>query len=135
MTMTDDVKDEGTEAEAWLDTLDPATTEAKDATPLRRIAGALAGVSAAELELRRQVDAARRAGFSWAAIGTALGTSRQAAQQRYGSGTPARKKLVRKAPAERQAAAKRKVVRSARTGRTVRAAPAKRKAVAGRRNG
>jgi len=39
----------------------------------------------AELELRRQVSIARRSGHSWAAIGLALGVTRQAAQQRFGS--------------------------------------------------
>ena len=38
----------------------------------------------AEVMLRRQVDTARRAGHSWAAIGLALGVTRQAAQQRFG---------------------------------------------------
>jgi hypothetical protein len=38
----------------------------------------------AELALRRQVSVARRAGHSWAAIGLALGVTRQAAQQRFG---------------------------------------------------
>jgi hypothetical protein len=38
----------------------------------------------AEAMLHRQVDLARRAGHSWAAIGLALGVTRQAAQQRFG---------------------------------------------------
>jgi hypothetical protein len=38
----------------------------------------------AELALRRQVAVARRSGHSWAAIGLALGVTRQAAQQRFG---------------------------------------------------
>ena len=38
----------------------------------------------AEAMLRRRVDLARRAGHSWAAIGVALGVTRQAAQQRFG---------------------------------------------------
>jgi hypothetical protein len=38
----------------------------------------------AELRLRHQVAEARRAGHSWAVIGASLGTSRQAAQQRFG---------------------------------------------------
>lgn len=51
-------------------------------------------VRAAEAEaisrdlLRQAVEAARAGGHSWAAIGGALGMSRQAAQQRFGSGDP-----------------------------------------------
>ena len=38
---------------------------------------------AAELKLHRQVNLARKSGHSWAAIGYALGVSKQAAQQRF----------------------------------------------------
>jgi hypothetical protein len=41
-------------------------------------------LTVAELNLRRQVQVARREGHSWAAIGYALGVTRQAAQQRFG---------------------------------------------------
>jgi hypothetical protein len=41
-------------------------------------------LKAAELTLRRQVFVARKSGHSWAAIGYALGVSKQAAQQRFG---------------------------------------------------
>jgi len=39
----------------------------------------------AELRLRNQVAVARRAGHSWAVIGSSLGISHQAARQRFGS--------------------------------------------------
>ena len=39
----------------------------------------------AELNLRHQVAVARRNGHSWAAIRIILGTTRQAAQQRFGT--------------------------------------------------
>lgn len=73
-----------TDAEDWLDNLDPATTPAKDARHLREIATIRQTITEAEEQLRAAVLAARAAGDSWSAIGLALGTSRQAAFQRFG---------------------------------------------------
>lgn len=62
--------------------------EALDDTPLARIA--CAGMLSAELAavgdqvVDHFIDAARREGCSWAQIGSALGVTRQAAQQRHG---------------------------------------------------
>jgi hypothetical protein len=42
-------------------------------------------LAVADLVLRRAVRVAKTAGHSWAAIGFALGVSRQAAQQRFGT--------------------------------------------------
>jgi len=67
-----------------LDHLDPATHPARDAAHFRRIIAARANRATAEQELRDAVHAARRAGDSWTAIGAALDTTRQAAQQRFG---------------------------------------------------
>lgn len=67
-----------------LDDLDPATTPATSAEHFRRIIAARKGIEAAEAELRAAVTAAREAGDSWAVIGAALGTTRQAAFQRFG---------------------------------------------------
>ncbi|WP_151082978.1 hypothetical protein [Nocardioides cynanchi] len=67
-----------------LDVLDPRKTEARDAQHFRRIIEARKGVDAAEVELRAAVKAARDAGDSWAVIGAALDTTRQAAFQRFG---------------------------------------------------
>lgn len=58
-----------------LDQLDPKTTQARDAKNLRRIIAARKGLEAA----------AREDGDSWAAIGLALDTTRQAAYQRFGT--------------------------------------------------
>jgi hypothetical protein len=70
-------------AEAWLDELDPATTPAEDINDLRAIAQAVTEVAAAHARLEGAVRAARERGRSWARIGIALGTSRQAARERY----------------------------------------------------
>ena len=67
---------------------------AADAGPLSAdqalaTARALGEISTAALELQAQaVQAARAAGASWARIGADLGTSRQAAQQRFGTSAP-----------------------------------------------
>jgi hypothetical protein len=68
-----------------LDQLDPATHPAQDAAYFRRIIAARRGLAAAEQELRDAVRAAREAGDSWTIIGAALETTRQAAQQRFGT--------------------------------------------------
>ena len=62
--------------------------------PLPGVADAVRKVRAAEDELRQAVEAARRAGHTWQELGDLLGTSRQAAFQRFGrpidprTGTP-----------------------------------------------
>lgn len=71
-----------------LDQLDPAAHVAHDAKSFRRIIRAREQVAAAEQELRDAVSAARAAGDSWAVIGAALDTTRQAAFQRFGSARP-----------------------------------------------
>ncbi|KAA8954327.1 hypothetical protein [Mycobacterium sp.] len=67
-----------------LDCVDPATHPARDATAFRRIVAATEAVHNAETELIDAVTEARRRGDSWTAIAVALGTTRQAAQQRFG---------------------------------------------------
>lgn len=56
----------------------------RDATYFRRIIEARKALGAAEKELRDAVAAARAAGDSWTVIGAALGTTKQAAAQRFG---------------------------------------------------
>ena len=65
--------------------LDVTTHPARDAAHFRRILVARANLAAPEKELRDAVQAAREAGDPWTTIGTALDTTRQAAQQRFGS--------------------------------------------------
>ncbi len=69
--------------ENWLDNLDPATATPRDARHLRRIAALREDISAAQGALREAVRAARADGDSWSAVGIALGTTRQAAFQRF----------------------------------------------------
>jgi hypothetical protein len=67
-----------------LDRVDPATHPSRDATVFRRIVAATEAVHNAETELTAAMTEARHRGDSWTAIAVALGTSRQAAQQRFG---------------------------------------------------
>ncbi|MFT4187570.1 MAG: hypothetical protein QM621_03220 [Aeromicrobium sp.] len=78
------------DTEAWLDSLDTAALVARDASNFRRIIAARKAIDAAEAELRAAVASAREAGDSWTVIGAALGTSRQAAQQRFGATSSAK---------------------------------------------
>jgi hypothetical protein len=71
------------EAEAWLDQLDPETVDAEDISDLRAIAEAVADVAAAQADLEAAVRAARERGRSWGRIAIPLGTSRQAARERF----------------------------------------------------
>ena len=74
------------DAERWLDSLDPAALASPqaDASRLRRIGAAVSAVAADQAELAASVAAAREHGHTWTQIATMLGTSRQAAQERYG---------------------------------------------------
>jgi hypothetical protein len=84
MTMT--VKNEtAADVEQWLDNLEPNPADARDGRYMRRISAATEALEAAHTELHAAVHAARAAGDTWAMIGTALGITRQAAFQRFGS--------------------------------------------------
>lgn len=62
----------------------PVDDDAQEA--LTRLRSAVVERGRAEAELLEAVQAAAVAGASWALIGAVLGTSRQAAQKRYGAG-------------------------------------------------
>lgn len=56
----------------------------RDAAPLRALLTAVQARADVERSIIEAVDEARRQGISWAAIGGYLGTSGEAARQRYG---------------------------------------------------
>ncbi len=86
MTRTQEQLEQATaEAESWLDSLDPATTSADDITDLRAIAQVVDALARDEARLTEAVTAARVHGRSWGMVARALGVTRQAAQQRYGT--------------------------------------------------
>lgn len=75
-------------AERWLDSLDPAAIASPDtdtdASRLRRVGDAVRSVARSQVELADAVAEAREHGHTWTQIAAMLGTSRQAAQERYG---------------------------------------------------
>ncbi len=74
------------DAQRWLDSLDPSAVASPDAdaSHLRRLGAAVRAASTSQMELADAVAAARNHGHTWTQIATMLGTSRQAAQERYG---------------------------------------------------
>jgi hypothetical protein len=64
---------------------DPGSTRVRDAASLRKIRKAFVRKAGAEEELLAAVLSARDDGQSWGAIGAMLGTSGEAARQRYGT--------------------------------------------------
>ena len=64
---------------------EPGSGDTRDARALRDIAQAFSRVAGSERELADAVSVARAEGHTWAAIGAMLGTSGEAARQRYGT--------------------------------------------------
>ncbi len=62
---------------------EPGDSQMRDAKPLRAVRQAFLDRAEAERVLEETVIEARSEGHSWAAIGTMLGTSGEAARQRY----------------------------------------------------
>lgn len=75
-----------TDAEAWLDSLDPKalTSPDSDGADLRAIGEALRAVAASDLTLADQVARSRANGRTWTQIGAVLGVTKQAARERFG---------------------------------------------------
>lgn len=63
---------------------EPSPSDQRDPQPLESIRSAAAERAHAESALAEAIPEARDAGYSWAAIGAILGTSGEAARQRYG---------------------------------------------------
>jgi hypothetical protein len=65
---------------------EPGPGEVRDASALRAVADAFTRLADSQRALAAAVHAARADGHSWSAIGAMLGTSGEAARQRYGAG-------------------------------------------------
>lgn len=81
---------------ARFENYEPVAGAGKDAASLRELRKAVETYALAHRALIDAVSAARAAGHSWTSIGAMVGTSGEAARQRYGSGgAPLRKKAVK----------------------------------------
>ena len=80
-----DIRDHADELARPFETYEPAAEDERDATLLAALRDAALSRSDAERSIRSAVDDARAHGYSWAVIGSLLGTSGEAARQRYGT--------------------------------------------------
>lgn len=79
-----EILDQAEELATRFEQHEPVEANVKDATALRTVYAAFRARAEAERQLGEAVALARRDGHSWAAIGAMLGTSGEAARQRYG---------------------------------------------------
>lgn len=79
-----EILDQADELAARFEAHEPEPGAGHDATALRAVRLAFQERAGAERRLAVAVSAAREAGHSWASIGAMVGTSGEAARQRYG---------------------------------------------------
>jgi hypothetical protein len=84
-----EIIDQAENLAAQFENQDPDPAAIKDGTPLRAVRKAFQARADAERDLAEAVAVARGEGHSWAAIGAMVGTSGEAARQRYGQDRPA----------------------------------------------
>ena len=87
---TQEILDHADELAARFEQHQPADDGARDASALTAVRTAVLARAAAERQVVDAVGQARREGHSWASIGAMLGTSGEAARQRYGRAVPTR---------------------------------------------
>ena len=83
-----EILDQADELAARFEDRDPEPGSGDDAGALRGLRVAFRNRADAEKQLADAVDVARAEGHSWASIGAMVGTSGEAARQRYSRRTP-----------------------------------------------
>lgn len=73
------------EMAARFENYEPSAADELDAASVGKLRGAVTERSQAERHMLEAIRSAREAGLSWAAIGSLVGTSGEAARQRYGN--------------------------------------------------
>jgi len=79
-----EILDRQDELTARLENYEPEPDDERDPAVFRRLLAAASNRVKSEATLAEAVAEARTAGYSWALIGSTIGTTGQAAQQRYG---------------------------------------------------
>lgn len=110
---------------------EPQPGDAIDGAPLQAVREGFEDLALAQKRLSERVSVARAAGHSWASIGAMMGTSGEAARQRYGAKDGPAKKA---APTKKAAPGKVAGVKRSTTTRKVTKTAASGRFVAGRRN-
>jgi hypothetical protein len=80
-----DILDHADELARRFEAYEPAAEDERDVHAFESLRDAVMSRSNAERSIRTAVDEARAHGYSWAFIGSLLGTSGEAARQRYGT--------------------------------------------------
>lgn len=79
-----DILDHADELAARFEDYEPAETDERDPQVYMALRRAVVSRSDAERAIKEAVEQARANGYSWAFIGQIIGTSGEAARQRYG---------------------------------------------------
>lgn len=83
----DEIINQAEELAARFEDHEPDADDIKDATALRELRRAFLARAEADQRVTEAVEMARDEGHSWASIGMMIGTSGEAARQKYGRRT------------------------------------------------
>jgi hypothetical protein len=83
----DEIISQAEELAARFEEHEPDADDVKDAGALRQLRQAFLSRAEAEQQVTEAVGRARADGHSWASIGAMIGTSGEAARQKYGLGS------------------------------------------------
>jgi hypothetical protein len=86
----EEILDQADELANRFETHEPDPDDVHDAASLRKVRRAFLARAETERQLAEAVAAARAERHSWASIGAMVGTSGEAARQRYGQTAPKR---------------------------------------------
>ncbi len=84
----DEIINQAEDLAAHFEDHEPDVDDVKDASALRELRHAFLARAEAEQRVTEAVETARVDGHSWASIGAMIGTSGEAARQRYGQKFP-----------------------------------------------